>query len=198
MLDRLPDPDFAFAGNVLRSLARFAVAVLLPQLATQTAYVPYVMAAAIEIGIQAIVTSLAVASMLTLCPGRHPDAQQALFSPARRVARVGVAGILLLGFLVSPFSPVRGLHPVFVCGFVLSLGLWSSVLRCRGYPVGIFQSRRGLAADGLGVGTTVALTVGATFIDDGSESRTGQRDIGERPELIECGSDLHGFVRPAL
>ena len=83
------DKYYAFAGNVLRSLVRLFMSIMIARLAGADGYGGYVLLVAIEVIAVAVMSSLVGAPLLTMAPGcssarsgNRPEAAQALRTPA--------------------------------------------------------------------------------------------------------------------
>jgi O-antigen/teichoic acid export membrane protein len=151
-----PDKYFALGGNVVRSLARFFVSLLIARLAGNQVYGGFVLLASAEIIVLSIITSLFVAPMVTMGPGRSAEERAALTALAfRRTVRWSIViGLVALSSL--PLALRFEVTPLAFVGFCLTTSLSCVGAASRGWRQAEFASRRAFWADAIGLATPVA------------------------------------------
>jgi len=161
MTMRLSDKHFAFLDNMLRSLARFGISVLVARLAELDRYATFVLAASAEIATQSVITSVAIAPMISLASGRSGRDEKAVYDRGRLLTRRIVILTATIGLLAAAFAGRFGISASMVLGFSASTVAWSLVLWTRGRLSAGFRSRQGFIGDLAGLAVAMALTVAA-------------------------------------
>jgi len=162
----LSDKHFSFADTVVRSISRFAVAMLMARLIGRNGYSLFVLLTAVELTFISIANSLYVAPMLVLAPGRSPEVRDGLYRlVGRKLSRLA-AGVIIVGLVLLPVLAWRGVPVTLVVGFLLNVVALSYLQAARGRLSAEFRSHRSLCADtvavlfvlaGLGVVSTLGL-----------------------------------------
>jgi O-antigen/teichoic acid export membrane protein len=152
------DKYYAFAGNVVRSLARLLMSIMVARLAGADGYGSFVLLVAIEVIAVAIMGSLVGAPLLTLAPGcPAAERDQLAHHVVRRGARWAAGASLLLLLPVLLVFGRRFADPVTILGFVTSTGLWCACVGPRCWRQATFRSRRSFWADTAGLSLLVGL-----------------------------------------
>jgi len=155
------DKYYALGGNVVRSLARLFVSLLIARLAGSQAYGGFVILATAEVIALSIITSLLVAPMMTMAPGRSPEERAGLiaFAFGRTLRWSFAIGVVML--LALPLASRVEVKPWVFVGFCLSTILWGICVAARGWRQAEFNSRRAFWADALGLTMPVAAVAAA-------------------------------------
>ncbi|MHC5114566.1 MAG: lipopolysaccharide biosynthesis protein [Planctomycetota bacterium] len=164
---RHPDKYFAFADSAARSLARFAIAILVARLTGGHGYGGFAILLTIEVIAGALLNSLFVAPMVSIAPGLpEPDRSALLRRTVRRTARwsVGAGAVCLLAL---PFVARLETSFLALAGACASIATWGACQGARGWRQSIFGSRTALGADlaGLLIPVVIVLVAAPLGLD---------------------------------